>query len=64
MSKSLQEPKTIGEDFSALSDTVPGVFAFIGSESDYDLHHPKYQPDERILETAPDYLVKLIQKLF
>lgn len=60
----LAEPKTIGEDFSALSDTVPGVFAFIGSESDYDLHHPKYQPDERILEAAPDYLVKLIQKLF
>ncbi|CAL28730.1 amidohydrolase [Staphylococcus carnosus] len=60
----LKEPKTIGEDFSAMSDTVPGVFAFIGSESEYDLHHPKYNPDERILEKAPDYLVGLIQKLF
>lgn len=62
--KHLTEPKTIGEDFSAMSDAVPGVFAFIGSESNYDLHHPKYNPDERILEKAPDYLVELIQKIF
>ncbi|MGV3129669.1 amidohydrolase [Staphylococcus simulans] len=60
----LKQPKTIGEDFSAMSDTVPGVFAFIGSESDYDLHHPKYNPNEGILETAPVYLANLVQKLF
>lgn len=60
----LSQPKTIGEDFSAMSDTVPGVFSFIGSQSDYDLHHPKYNPNEDILKKAPEFLVNLVQKLF
>ena len=38
------------EDFSGYTEEYPGVFAFIGSDSKYDLHHPKYHPDERILE--------------
>ena len=46
----LEHPYTIGEDFSGLLEHHPGVFAFIGSNSEYDLHHPKYNPDERILE--------------
>ncbi|WP_412518063.1 amidohydrolase [Staphylococcus simulans] len=60
----LEQPKTIGEDFSAMSDTVPGVFSFIGSQSNYDLHHPKYNPNEAILKTAPEFLANLVQKLF
>ncbi|MEJ7482906.1 M20/M25/M40 family metallo-hydrolase, partial [Staphylococcus warneri] len=59
----LELPVTIGEDFSGLLDKRPGVFAFIGSNSDYDLHHPKYDPDEHILEKAPDYFITLIQQL-
>ena len=59
----LELPVTIGEDFSGLLDERPGVFAFIGSNSDYDLHHPKYDPDEHILEKAPDYFITLIQQL-
>ena len=38
----LDEPVTIGEDFSGYTEEYPGVFAFIGSDSKYDLHHPKY----------------------
>ena len=41
----LDEPLTIGEDFSGYTREYPGVFAFIGSNSKYDLHHPKYHPD-------------------
>ena len=37
----LENPYTIGEDFSGLLANHPGVFAFIGSNSKYDLHHPK-----------------------
>ena len=44
--KILEEPLTIGEDFSGYSIQYPSVFAFIGSNSEYDLHHPKYNPDE------------------
>ena len=35
----LDEPVTIGEDFSGYTEEYPGVFAFIGSDSKYDLHH-------------------------
>ncbi|BBD89282.1 amidohydrolase [Staphylococcus caprae] len=59
----MTEPLTIGEDFSGYTKDYPGVFAFIGSNSKYDLHHPKYDPDERILEKVPTYFVKLVQKL-
>lgn len=60
----MDEPLTIGEDFSGYSTHYPSVFAFIGSNSDYDLHHPKFDPDERILETVPDYFVTFVNKLF
>ena len=59
----LDEPVTIGEDFSGYTEEYPGVFAFIGSDSKYDLHHPKYHPDERILEKVPQYFVQLVQRL-
>ncbi|PTF18449.1 amidohydrolase [Staphylococcus devriesei] len=59
----LDNPLTIGEDFSGLLEEHPGVFAFIGSNSAYDLHHPKYDPDERILEKVPEYFITLIQQL-
>ncbi|WP_436854644.1 amidohydrolase [Staphylococcus caeli] len=56
-------PLTIGEDFSGFSNKYPSVFVFIGSNSEYDLHHPKYDPDERILEKVPEYFVTFVQKL-
>ncbi|MBM9447556.1 MULTISPECIES: amidohydrolase [Staphylococcus] len=59
----MEQPLTIGEDFSGFANKYPSVFVFIGSNSDYDLHHPKYDPDERILEKVPDYFVTFVQKL-
>ncbi|WP_271399465.1 amidohydrolase [Staphylococcus nepalensis] len=59
----MEQPLTIGEDFSGFSSQYPSVFVFIGSNSAYDLHHPKYDPDERILEKVPDYFVTFVQKL-
>ncbi|MBK3923652.1 amidohydrolase [Staphylococcus haemolyticus] len=59
----LENPYTIGEDFSGLLANHPGVFAFIGSNSKYDLHHPKFDPDERILERVPEYFITLIYQL-
>ncbi|EKU49004.1 amidohydrolase [Staphylococcus massiliensis] len=57
------EPLTIGEDFSGFTKHYPGVFVMIGSESEYQLHHPKYDPDEGILEKVPDYFVTLAKRL-
>ncbi|QDW98128.1 amidohydrolase [Staphylococcus agnetis] len=57
----LVRPLTIGEDFSGYQAIAPSYFAMIGSESDYPLHHPLYQPDERIFENVTDYFVNAIQ---
>ncbi|MCG3399447.1 amidohydrolase [Staphylococcus massiliensis] len=57
------EPLTIGEDFSGFTKHYAGVFVMIGSESEYQLHHPKYDPDEGILEKVPDYFVTLAKRL-
>ncbi|EHJ07370.1 amidohydrolase [Staphylococcus simiae] len=59
----MEEPLTIGEDFSGFSQQIPGVFAFIGSNSNYDLHHPQYDPDEMILKKVPSYFVNLVKQL-
>lgn len=61
--KMMNQPLTIGEDFSGYSKYYPSVFALIGSNSEYDLHHPKYEPDERILEKVPEYFVEFIKRL-
>ena len=39
----MEQPLTIGEDFSGYSQHFPSVFALIGSHSEYDLHHPQYK---------------------
>lgn len=59
----LDQPLTIGEDFSGYSDMYPSVFALIGSQSTHDLHHPSFDPDEQILDKVPDYFVTLVQHL-
>lgn len=59
----MEQPLTIGEDFSGYSQHFPSVFALIGSHSEYDLHHPQYKPDERILEKVPEYFVEFVKRL-
>ncbi|BCN89235.1 amidohydrolase [Staphylococcus argenteus] len=59
----MHQPLTIGEDFSGYSKYYPSVFALIGSNSEYDLHHPKYDPDEVILEKVPEYFVEFVKRL-
>ena len=59
----LKRPLTIGEDFSGYQAIAPVYFAMIGSESHYALHHPKFNPDERILERVPDYFQAFVERL-
>ena len=44
------------DDFSVFSDMVPGCYFNIGSTIPgtevYDIHHPKFNPDERLLRLA------------
>ncbi|MCQ9353560.1 M20/M25/M40 family metallo-hydrolase, partial [Corynebacterium sp. 209RC1] len=54
----LKRPLTTGEDFSGYQRVAPTYFAMIGSNSDYPLHHPKFDPEEEMLRQVPDYFVK------
>ncbi|MBQ7703412.1 MAG: hypothetical protein IJT40_03460 [Firmicutes bacterium] len=44
------------DDFAVFSDMVPGCYYNIGStipgNEVYDIHHPKFNPDERLLRLA------------
>lgn len=45
----------IGEDFAFYQEKVPGAFVMIGSESEFDLHHPKIEPNEAVILQAAHY---------
>lgn len=38
-----------GEDFAVYLQHIPGAFVSIGSASEYGLHHPAFNPDERLM---------------
>lgn len=49
-----RKPDMFGEDFSVYSQVIPATFAMIGShnhtkETQYPLHHPKFNIDEGVL---------------
>lgn len=51
------KPLMIAEDFSFYQDRVPGVFFYVGTKNEalnytYSLHHPKFNFDEKVLETG------------
>lgn len=55
------EPLTIGEDFAAYQEKIPGVFALIGSNGDADaadLHHDTFTVKDEALSTAVQYFVE------
>ncbi len=60
-------PMMIAEDFSYYQREVPGLFFYLGSknlEQDfvYDLHHSKFNFDERILLTAVEIYSRVIER--
>jgi len=58
-----------GEDFSAFTSRVPGVFAFLGTadpgkETDYPHHNPRFNIDEDVLPLGVEFLVEGALKYF
>ena len=51
-----------GEDFALYLHHVPGVFVSIGSASEFGLHHPRFNPDERALFPAAQYFTLLAER--
>ncbi|UNB78240.1 amidohydrolase [Klebsiella pneumoniae] len=44
-----------GEDFAVHLQHIPGAFVSIGIASEYGLHHPAFNPDERLIAPAAHY---------
>lgn len=53
-----------GEDFAVYLQNTPGAFVSIGSASEYGLHHPGFNPDERLIEPAAHYFTQLAKTAF
>ena len=53
-----------GEDFAVYLQNTPGAFVSIGSASEYGLHHPGFNPDERLIEPAAQYFTHLAKTAF
>lgn len=58
-----------GEDFSAFTSRVPGVFVFLGTantakETDFPHHNPRFNIDEDVLPLGVEFLVEGALKYF
>ena len=51
-----------GEDFAVYLQHIPGAFVSIGSASEYGLHHPAFNPDERLIAPAAHYFSQLAEQ--
>ena len=58
----ISEPQMGGEDFALYLQKVPGTFVSIGSGSDEGLHHPGFNPDERLIYPAACYFARLAEE--
>ncbi|MBD8213729.1 amidohydrolase [Erwinia persicina] len=50
-----------GEDFAFYLHNTPGTFVSIGSNSEFGLHHPGFNPDEALLSPAAGYFSQLAE---
>ena len=49
------------EDFSYMLQKVPGCYIWLGSSSEYFLHHPKYDFDDDTLSLGASWFVKMVE---
>lgn len=57
------QPAMTGEDFGYLLDKIPGTMFWLGVNSPYGLHHPKFNPDETALPFAVDRVSRFLKSL-
>ncbi|PWC10712.1 M20 peptidase aminoacylase family protein [Brenneria corticis] len=50
-----------GEDFALYLQQIPGAFVSIGSNSEFGLHHPQFNPDESAISPAARYFAQLAE---
>ncbi|MEH2921579.1 M20 peptidase aminoacylase family protein [Samsonia erythrinae] len=55
------ERQMSGEDFALYLQEVPGTFVSIGSNCEFGLHHPQFNPDESAIAPASHYFTRLAE---
>jgi hippurate hydrolase len=58
--KRLEHPEMISEDFSYYLQKVPGVFFYLGSGKNFELHDPAFDIDENVLENGASLYQNLL----
>ncbi|MHC5248036.1 N-acetyldiaminopimelate deacetylase [Enterococcus sp. LJL120] len=59
----IMQPAMTGEDFGYLLDKIPGTMFWLGVDSEFGLHHPKFQPQESALSFAVDRVSRFLKSL-
>ena len=54
-------PTMGAEDFSYMLQKVPGCYIWLGSSSEYFLHHPKYDFDDDTLSLGASWFVNMVE---
>ncbi|MFT5733200.1 MAG: amidohydrolase [Planctomycetota bacterium] len=53
-------PSMGGEDFAFMLDEVPGCYIWLGAGGDYDVHHPRYDFNDRAIPLGVRYWTELV----
>ncbi len=54
-------PRMVSEDFAFMLEKKPGSYLFIGNGPSADLHSPRYDFNDAIIEPAARYWVALVK---
>lgn len=57
------QPAMTGEDFGYLLDKIPGTMFWLGVDSEFGLHHAKFNPKESALSFAVDRVGRFLKSL-
>jgi len=60
--KILDKPRMTAEDFSYYLQKVPGVYMFLGTQSNHELHSPFFNFDENVLSIGRDLYYKILME--
>lgn len=60
--RDLEPPSMGAEDFSYLLQKRPGAYLWLGGDSDFALHHPKYVFDDAILPIGAEWFATLVTR--
>ena len=55
------EPCMGGEDFAFMLEEVPGSYLWLGQGGEYNVHHPRYDFDDRLLPVGANLWVELVE---